>query len=167
MNAAAPFRISTPLTDILPRIKTPPYVSGKPEVSHVYLKETFTTPNPSVVPSVGQEHLEEHELDQKAGLQRFLILCSDGLVDLYDEAVEPALWAGVVGRCLSFVGSRTPSDRSPQPSQSNPAVPGLCGQRHSLWPCVSISSDALLSKAYRTTNLQASRFANRTLPRKT
>lgn len=122
MNAAAPFRISTPLTDILPRIKTPPYVSGKPEVSHVYLKETFTTPNPNVVPSVGQEHLEEHELDQKAELQRFLILCSDGLVDLYDEAVEPALWAGVVGRCLSFVGSRTPSDRSPQPSQSNPAV---------------------------------------------
>ncbi|THH08376.1 hypothetical protein EW145_g2739 [Phellinidium pouzarii] len=87
MNASAGFKISTPLEEILPRIKTPPYVSATPDVNHIVLKDAFsasqadsTTPN-----------------DQR----RFLIMCSDGLVDLLNNEPEPERWARVVGKALS------------------------------------------------------------------
>lgn len=122
MNAAEPFRMSTSLNDILPRIKTPPYVSGTPEVAHVYLKETFTTPNSDLVPSIGGGQLSGSQLSQATELHRFLILCSDGLVDLYEDGPAPSDWAGVVGKALLSLNSRSQSDPPLPPSESNPAV---------------------------------------------
>ncbi|KAH8119554.1 protein serine threonine phosphatase 2C [Phellopilus nigrolimitatus] len=86
VNAAARFRISTPLADIIPRIKTPPYVSATPDVRHVALKGGLSS---SSAGSVSGEQ------------RRFLIMCSDGLVDLFDGVVNPDRWARVVGGALS------------------------------------------------------------------
>ncbi|KAI0674993.1 phosphatase 2C-like domain-containing protein [Trametes maxima] len=63
----------------VPRIRTPPYLSNKPDIYHVPLQ------NPNVA----------------APLPRLLILCSDGLSDLYDgysfqEMAEE--WIQVVGK---------------------------------------------------------------------
>lgn len=63
------------------RIRTPPYVSHKPDVYHRVLPNS---------PS-------------------FLILCSDGLPDLYDEMGPSELvnrWVGIVGRCWESQGPR-------------------------------------------------------------
>ena len=95
MNAADAFKISTPLTEIIPRIITPPYLSAEPDVHHVALKSAFQRREPvdssaSVAPG-----------DPTITQRRFLILCSDGLTDLYQEAEDPSsAWAGVVGRAL-------------------------------------------------------------------
>ena len=69
----------TPLGLILPRLKTPPYLSNIPEVKHTALgNKTATSPL---------------ELDQC-----FLILCIDGLVDLYPQYDD---WVRTVGTALS------------------------------------------------------------------
>ncbi|KAI5120304.1 hypothetical protein M0805_005808 [Coniferiporia weirii] len=94
MNAAAGFKISSPLKDILPRIKTTPYVSATPDVNHILLKEAFPTSRANA------------SRDEQ---RRFLIMCSDGLVDLSDHTTEPERWARVVGGALSSNSSNAAS----------------------------------------------------------
>ncbi|EIW82990.1 protein serine threonine phosphatase 2C [Coniophora puteana RWD-64-598 SS2] len=61
-NCKPGFRLSTPLPDFLGRNKTPPYLSAVPDVQHVALSAD--------------------------SVQRFLMLCSDGLTDLYRYSVN-------------------------------------------------------------------------------
>lgn len=69
------------LHDYLSNILTPPYVSNRPDVYHHRLsRDAASAPTP-----------------------RFLILCSDGLSDLYGGRLEEEMandWAAVVGREL-------------------------------------------------------------------
>jgi pyruvate dehydrogenase phosphatase len=60
MNCVPGFRISSKLEDFLPRVKSPPYLCALADIQHVALP-------PSTTNICGA----------------FLILCSDGLVDLY------------------------------------------------------------------------------------
>ncbi|OAX44162.1 protein serine/threonine phosphatase 2C [Rhizopogon vinicolor AM-OR11-026] len=60
MNCVPGFRVSTKLEDLLPRIKSPPYLSALADIQHVALSPSTTNK-----------------------CEAFLILCSDGLVDLY------------------------------------------------------------------------------------
>lgn len=60
MNCVPYFRISTKLEDFLPRNKSPPYLCARADIQHVALP-----------PSTAKK------------CETFLILCSDGLVDLY------------------------------------------------------------------------------------
>ncbi|KAH7922376.1 protein serine threonine phosphatase 2C [Leucogyrophana mollusca] len=57
-NCSPGFRLSTPLNDFIGRNKTPPYLSNMADVRHVDISSSITA-------------------------DRFLIMCSDGLVDLY------------------------------------------------------------------------------------
>ncbi|KAG2150804.1 protein serine threonine phosphatase 2C [Suillus clintonianus] len=62
MNCVPSFSVSSKLEDFLPRNKSPPYLSALADIKHVALQPS--TANVS---------------------EGFLILCSDGLVDLYDH----------------------------------------------------------------------------------
>ncbi|KAI0829675.1 protein serine/threonine phosphatase 2C [Trametes gibbosa] len=78
----------------IPRIRTPPYLSSKPDVYHIPLRK-------------GEGR---GQVSGNAAQPRILILCSDGLSDLYegysfqDMAEE---WVQVVGRELDSLDSRT------------------------------------------------------------
>ncbi|KAH7922377.1 protein serine threonine phosphatase 2C [Leucogyrophana mollusca] len=90
-NCSPGFRLSTPISDFIGRNKTPPYLSNKADVRHVNLGSSTMA-------------------------KRFLIMCSDGLVDLYmyDSARTGTLqtvvkgWVDLVGRARSH----TPSGNS-------------------------------------------------------
>jgi pyruvate dehydrogenase phosphatase len=53
--------------DLIPRILTPPYLSNEPDVRHLKLKAHYPLGS-----------------DSETKAESFLILCSDGLVDLYE-----------------------------------------------------------------------------------
>jgi pyruvate dehydrogenase phosphatase len=61
--------------DLIPRILTPPYLSNKPDVRHVDLRRLH--------------HPDSDATTAKP--ESFLIMCSDGLVDLYDARDPSAL----------------------------------------------------------------------------
>lgn len=63
-NAKPTFKFSaTTIEELMPRILTPPYLSNKSDVQHLNLKAHYPA-------SQGQES--------------FLVMCSDGLVDLFN-----------------------------------------------------------------------------------
>lgn len=63
-NATPGFRISTKVSDFLPRNRTPPYVSGTPEITHRSLQT---------------------KASEKEKTKHVLAMCSDGVTDLYLE----------------------------------------------------------------------------------
>lgn len=126
-NAAAGFRISTPLQDIIPRIKTPPYVSSVPDVTHVALVQpqrdksnTTTTTNRSTTTTARQQQ------------RYFVILASDGLVELFHHSVDARVWVSYVREALvagsaSSQAVATPS--SPVLGKAGPSSPGKAGKK--------------------------------------
>jgi pyruvate dehydrogenase phosphatase len=84
LNASPGLKVSVPVDSYLDRIRTPPYVSNIAEIHHRTLE----------------------------GNDRYLILSSDGLIDLYrgsrlemDGIVD--FWAGVVGKAGKVDGQGT------------------------------------------------------------
>ncbi|KAH7905624.1 protein serine threonine phosphatase 2C [Hygrophoropsis aurantiaca] len=88
-NCSPGFQLSTPIDVFLGRNKTPPYLSNEADIQHVDLRNIDA---------------------------RFLIMCSDGLVDLYvyDQERTGSLqaiankWVELVGRAMA----QNPSDNS-------------------------------------------------------
>ncbi|TFK75287.1 protein serine threonine phosphatase 2C [Pluteus cervinus] len=65
LNAQSGFRISSNITDFIGRNLTPPYVSNVPDIRHV-------------------------ELSPHDASRSYLVMCSDGLLDLYeDQGLDP------------------------------------------------------------------------------
>ena len=78
----------------VPRIRTPPYLSNTPDVYYHSFCTFGTTGTPS---------------------QRALILCSDGLTDLYDGYTTQEMadeWAQLIGRELAARSGSSPGDSS-------------------------------------------------------
>jgi len=87
------------------RIRTPPYVSNRADVRHVVLDSAFPDSAVELQPHGGAITKPE----------RFIILCSDGLVDLYDDKIADSEWARVVGEAFLQVSSDV-STRTPNPA---------------------------------------------------
>lgn len=104
LNAAAQFKIHTPLGEIVPRIRTPPYLSNAPGVRHVALRSAFPPEEPAGAQDTAREQARA----------RFLILASDGLVDLTDGDgdVADAGWGQAVGAALLRMRGGPPSTAS-------------------------------------------------------
>ncbi|KAG0703222.1 protein serine threonine phosphatase 2C [Suillus ampliporus] len=82
MNCVPGFSVSTEIEDFLPRNKSPPYLSTLADIKHIALPPPTTNAS-----------------------ETFLILCSDGLVDLYENTIaqRPTLdeiatqWVDILG----------------------------------------------------------------------
>ncbi|KDQ57569.1 hypothetical protein JAAARDRAFT_130764 [Jaapia argillacea MUCL 33604] len=84
MNAKPGFRISTAIQEFLPRNISPPYLTANADVQHVNLVSI-------------------------EGTERFLIMCSDGLVDLYDA---PNLDVELAERWIRIVSDANGENRA-------------------------------------------------------
>lgn len=95
-NSMAGFRVSIKVEEYIGRNLTPPYLSNIADVKHVNLTRLAL---------------------QGEDVHKFLILCSDGLVDLYmaHETVERSAehWTEVIGRALVSSASGQESQASP------------------------------------------------------
>ena len=133
-NAAAGFRISTPLQDIIPRIKTPPYVSSVPDVTHVALVQPQRGNNNTGTSTSNRSSGSGSGSGNAAARQQqryFVILASDGLVELFHHSVDARVWVSYVREALIAAASSqavaTPS--SPVLGKSGPASPGKAGKK--------------------------------------